>query len=157
MKNIMISVAAGVLALAAAGAALAEDIKVGAVLSMTGPFNTNGRDVLAGAQLYLQQHGDTVAGKQVKIIVKDDTSKPDVARRLAQELIVNDKVGVLIAGISPAALSIASLSTEVGPRLAGSEAAARARDYGNRAVCSRSPRSGWSRGQVNTGRVVCSP
>ena len=112
MKNIMIGVAAGVLALAAAGAALAEDIKVGAVLSMTGPFNTNGRDVLAGAQLYLQQHGDTVAGKQVKIIVKDDTSKPDVARRLAQELIVNDKVGVLMAGISPAALSIASLSTE---------------------------------------------
>jgi branched-chain amino acid transport system substrate-binding protein len=112
MKTIMIGVAAGVLALAAAGAALAEDIKVGAVLSMTGPFNTNGRDVLAGAQLYLQQHGDTVAGKQVKIIVKDDASKPDVARRLAQELIVNDKVGVLIAGISPAALSIASLSTE---------------------------------------------
>ena len=85
MKKIMIGVAAGVLALAAAGAALAEDIKVGAVLSMTGPFNTNGRDVLSGAQLYLQQHGDTVAGKPVKIIVKDDTSKPDVARRLAQE------------------------------------------------------------------------
>jgi branched-chain amino acid transport system substrate-binding protein len=112
VKRIMIGVAAGVLALVAAGAALAEDIKVGAVLSMTGPFNTNGRDVLAGAQLYLQQHGDTVAGKQIKIIVKDDASKPDVARRVAQELIVNDKVGVLMAGISPAALSIASLSTE---------------------------------------------
>jgi branched-chain amino acid transport system substrate-binding protein len=112
VKKVMIGVAAGVLALAAAGAALAQDIKVGAVLSMTGPFNTNGRDVLSGAQLYLQQHGDTVAGKQVKIIVKDDTSKPDVAKRLAQELIVNDKVGVLMAGISPAALSIASLSTE---------------------------------------------
>jgi branched-chain amino acid transport system substrate-binding protein len=112
VKKIMIGVAAGLLALVAAGAAMAQDIKVGAVLSMTGPFNTNGRDVLAGAQLYLQQHGDTVAGKPLKIIVKDDASKPDVARRLAQELIVNDKVGLLMVGISPAALSIASLSTE---------------------------------------------
>jgi branched-chain amino acid transport system substrate-binding protein len=111
MRKVMVGVAAGVLAVAGAASAQ-ETIKVGAVLSMTGPFNTNGRDVLAGAQLYLQQHGDTVAGKQVKIIVKDDASKPDVAKRVAQELIVNDKVGVLIAGISPAALSIASLSTE---------------------------------------------
>jgi branched-chain amino acid transport system substrate-binding protein len=112
-RMIMIGVAAGLLAGALAGEASAQAvIKIGAVLSMTGPFNTNGKDVMAGAELYLQQHGDTVAGKQVKIILKDDASKPDVARRVAQELIVNDKVGVLIAGISPAALSIASLSTE---------------------------------------------
>ena len=111
-KKIMIGVAAGVLALAAARPAVAQDIKVGAVLSMTGGFNVEGRDVLAGAQLYLQQHGDSVAGKQIKIIVKDDTSRPDVARRLAQELIVNDKVGLLMVGISPAALSVASLATE---------------------------------------------
>ena len=112
-RVIVIGVAAGLFAGVLAGGACAQAvIKVGAVLSMTGPFNTNGRDVMAGAELYLQQHGDTVAGKQVKIILKDDASKPDVARRVAQELIVNDKVGVLIAGISPAALSIASLSTE---------------------------------------------
>ena len=112
-RKIMIGVAAGLLAGALAGGAAAKAvIKVGAVVSMTGPFNTNGRDVMAGAQLYLQQHGDTVAGKQIKIILKDDASAPDVARRAAQELIVNEKVGVLIAGISPAALSIAALSTE---------------------------------------------
>jgi branched-chain amino acid transport system substrate-binding protein len=112
-RRIIIGVAAGLVAAIFAGEASAQAvIKVGAVLSMTGPFNTNGRDVLAGAELYLQQHGDTVAGKQVKIIVKDDASKPDVAKRVAQELIVNDKVGVLMVGISPAALSIAPLSTE---------------------------------------------
>ena len=112
-RKIMIGVAAGLLAGVLAGGACAQAvIKVGAVLSMTGPFGTNGRDVMAGAQLYLQQHGDTVAGKQIKIILKDDASAPDVARRAAQELIVNEKVGVLIAGISPAALSIAALSTE---------------------------------------------
>ena len=112
-RKIMIGVAAGLLVGVIAGEAAAQAvIKIGAVLSMTGPFNTNGRDVMAGAQLYLQQHGDTVAGKQIKIIVKDDASAPDVARRAAQELIVNEKVGVLIVGISPAALSIAALSTE---------------------------------------------
>jgi branched-chain amino acid transport system substrate-binding protein len=112
-RKIMIGVAAGLLAGVLAGEAAAQAVvKVGAVLSMTGPFNTNGRDVMAGAQLYLQQHGDTAAGKQIKIILKDDASAPDVARRAAQELIVNEKVGVLVAGISPAALSIASLSTE---------------------------------------------
>jgi branched-chain amino acid transport system substrate-binding protein len=112
-RKIMIGVAAGLVAGVLAGEAAAQAvIKVGAVLSMTGPFNTNGRDVMAGAQLYLQQHGDTVAGKQIRIILKDDASAPDVARRAAQELIVNEKVGVLIAGISPAALSIAALSTE---------------------------------------------
>ncbi len=112
-RKIMIGVAAGLLAGVIAGGASAQAvIKIGAVLSMTGPFNMNGKDVMAGAQLYLQQHGDTVAGKQVKIIVKDDASAPDVAKRVAQELIVNEKVGVLMVGISPAALSIAALSTE---------------------------------------------
>jgi branched-chain amino acid transport system substrate-binding protein len=112
-RMIMVGVAAVLFAgVPAAEAAAQPVIKVGAVLSMTGPFNTNGKDVMAGAQLYLQQHGDTVAGKQIKIILKDDASAPDVARRAAQELIVNEKVGVLIAGISPAALSIAALSTE---------------------------------------------
>ncbi len=112
-RKFMIGVAAVLVAGVLAGEAAAQAvIKVGAVLSMTGPFNTNGRDVMAGAQLYLQQHGDTVAGKQIRIVLKDDASAPDVARRAAQELIVNEKVGVLIAGISPAALSIAALSTE---------------------------------------------
>ena len=41
---------------------------------------------MAGAQLYLQQHGDTVAGKQIRIVLKDDASAPDVARRAAQEV-----------------------------------------------------------------------
>ncbi len=50
----------------------------------------------------MAQNGDTVAGKKVQVIVKDDTSLPDMTRRLAQELVVNDKVNVLAGfGITP--------------------------------------------------------
>ena len=71
---------------------------------MTGPQATTGRQIEAAARLYMAQHGDTVAGKKVQLIVKDDTSLPDVTRRLAQELVVNDKVSVLAGfGITPPA------------------------------------------------------
>jgi branched-chain amino acid transport system substrate-binding protein len=96
-----------------ASAALAQGtIKIGAVQSMTGPFNQNGRETMAGARLYMQEHGDMVAGKKIEIIVKDDASVPHVGRRIAQELIVNDKVSLLLGGITPSALSIAPLTAE---------------------------------------------
>jgi branched-chain amino acid transport system substrate-binding protein len=60
----------------------------------------------------MQQHGDTVAGKKIELIVRDDGSVPDVGKRLAQELIVNDKVAILAGGITPSALTIAPLATQ---------------------------------------------
>ena len=59
---------------------------------MTGAFNTAGKAVVNGALLYLKQHGDTVAGRKIQVIVRDDATTPDAAKRLAQELIVNEKV-----------------------------------------------------------------
>ena len=80
----------------ASHAALAEDkFKIGLILPMTGPFASTGKQIEAAARLYMAQNGDTVAGKKVELIVKDDTSAPDVTKRLAQELVVNDKVSVL--------------------------------------------------------------
>jgi branched-chain amino acid transport system substrate-binding protein len=97
----------------AAGAASAQEtIKIGAVHSMTGPFNQNGKETMAGAQLYMRQHGDMVAGKKIEIVLKEDGSVPDVGKRLVQELVVNDKVGLLFGGITPSALSIAPLTAE---------------------------------------------
>ena len=56
----------------------------------------------------MAQNGDTVAGKKIELIVKDDTSLPDVTKRLAQELVVNDKVNVLAGfGITPSAMATA--------------------------------------------------
>jgi branched-chain amino acid transport system substrate-binding protein len=87
-------------------------VKIGLIQSMTGPFNTIGRAVVDGARLYVQQHGDTVAGRKIQLIVKDDATSPEVAKRLAQEMIVNDKVAILGVGVTPSALTIAPLVTE---------------------------------------------
>jgi branched-chain amino acid transport system substrate-binding protein len=89
-----------------------ETIKIGAVQSMTGSFNPIGKQVMAGARLYLQEHGYTMAGKKIEILLKDDTSLPDIGKRLAQELIVNDKVALMLGGITPSALTIAPLTVE---------------------------------------------
>jgi branched-chain amino acid transport system substrate-binding protein len=95
--------------------AMAQDnvFKIGLILPMTGQQATTGRQIEAAAKLYMAEHGDTVAGKKIQLIVKDDTSLPDVTRRLAQELVVNDKVNVLAGmGITPSAMATAPLATQ---------------------------------------------
>jgi len=95
------------------GSAAAQDtLKVGLVIPMTGPVAAGGREISAAAKLYMAQHGDTVAGKKIELVIRDDASSPDNAKRLAQELIVNDKVTFLGAGITPSAMSIAPIATE---------------------------------------------
>ena len=61
-----------------------EVVKVGIVMPMTGSFAPAGRQVLAGIRLFMQQYGDSVAGKKVQLIVKDDGSVPDLSKRIAQ-------------------------------------------------------------------------
>jgi branched-chain amino acid transport system substrate-binding protein len=94
------------------GARAQDTIKVGLVMSMTGALASNGREAVAGAKLYITQHGDIVAGKKIELIVKDDGTIPDNGKRLAQELIVNDQVSLLGAGVTPTAMSMAPLVTE---------------------------------------------
>ena len=100
---------------AAALPAMAQDntFKIGLILPMTGQQASTGRQIEAAARLYMAQNGDTVAGKKIQLIVKDDTSLPDTTRRLAQELVVNDKVNVLAGfGITPSALATAPIATQ---------------------------------------------
>jgi hypothetical protein len=73
-----------------------ETIKIGLIVPMTGPSASTGRQQEAAAKLFIQQKGSTVAGKKIELIVKDDTGAPDTTKRLAQELIVNDKASVLL-------------------------------------------------------------
>jgi len=113
-RNLLGAAIAAMLALAA-GNALAQDntFRIGLILPMTGQQASTGRQIEAAAKLYMAQHGDTVVGKKVQLIVKDDTSIPDVTKRLAQELVVNDKVNVLAGfGITPSALATASIATQ---------------------------------------------
>ncbi len=112
-RNFLSAVAMGVL-LAHAGAALAEEtFKIGLILPMTGPFASTGKQIEAAARLYMAQNGSTVAGKKVELIVKDDTSAPDVTKRIAQEMVVNDKVNVLAGfGLTPLAFATAPIATQ---------------------------------------------
>ena len=100
--------------LALSGAAWAQEaVKIGLILPMTGPFASTGRQIEAAVKLYMQQKGDTVAGKKIQLIVKDDTGVADVTKRLAQELIVNDKISVMAGfGLTPLALAPAPLATQ---------------------------------------------
>src|SRR4029077_3546537 len=90
------TLALGALALSlVAGAALAQDtVKIGLILPMTGPFASTGRQIDGAVKLWLQEHGTTVAGKKIEVILKDDAGTAETTRRLAQELVVNDKVQV---------------------------------------------------------------
>ena len=87
--------------------------KIGLILPMTGQQASTGRQIEAAARLFMAQNGDTVAGRKIELILKDDTSIPDVTKRLAQELVVNDKVNVLAGfGITPSALATAPIATQ---------------------------------------------
>ena len=96
------------------GAAQAKDLTVGLVLSVSGPFADYGRQIQNGIHLYMAEHGDTVAGRKIKLIVKDDTGiAPAVAKRQAQELLIKDKVDILAGfDLTPNAFSVAPLATE---------------------------------------------
>ena len=87
--------------------------KVGLILPMTGAFASTGKQIEAAARLFIAQNGDTVAGKKIELIIKDDTGIPDVTKRIAQELVVNDKVNVLGGfGLTPLALATAPIATQ---------------------------------------------
>ncbi len=90
-----------------------ETVKVGLILPLTGPFAPTGRQIEGGVRLYMQQHGDKAAGKKIELIVRDDGNVADATKRIAQELIVNEKVSVLAGfGLTPLALATAPLSAE---------------------------------------------
>ncbi len=99
--------------LALAPARAQETVKIGLILPMTGGQASTGKQIDNAVKLYMQQKGDTVAGKKIEIILKDDAAIPDNTKRLAQELIVNDKVNFIAGfGVTPAALAAAPLATQ---------------------------------------------
>src|ERR1700721_3149349 len=97
---------------AMASAAGQGTVKVGMVMPMTGPLAAAGQQVIAGARLYIKQHGDRVAGKQIQLIVRDDASSGQAGKRLIQELVVNDKVDVIGGGLTADLIPSAPLLTE---------------------------------------------
>jgi branched-chain amino acid transport system substrate-binding protein len=113
LRNAAISASVALATACAAPAFAQQVVKVGVILPMTGPFASTGRQVEAGARLWMAQNGDTVAGKKIEIIVRDDTGSADQTKRLATEMIVNDKVAVLAGfGLTPLALAVGPVATQ---------------------------------------------
>ena len=114
VRNIaMAGLAAAALGFAGGGAQAQSTIKIGALLPMTGPQQSTGVQISAAMRLYMSQHGDTVAGKKIEVIVRDDGAVAENAKRLAQELIVNQKVNFVVGfGVTPTAFAVAPLATE---------------------------------------------
>jgi branched-chain amino acid transport system substrate-binding protein len=106
-------VAIAALALFSSAAAAQDTVKIGLILPMTGQQASTGKQIDAAVKLYQARNGTTVAGKKIEVILKDDTGVPDVAKRLAQELVVNDKVAFLAGfGLTPIALAVAPIATQ---------------------------------------------
>jgi branched-chain amino acid transport system substrate-binding protein len=93
--------------------AQAEAVKIGLILPMTGPQASTGRQIDAAVKLFMAQSGARAAGRKLEVILKDDAGVPDTTRRLAQELVVNDKVTALAGfGLTPCALAAAPIATQ---------------------------------------------
>lgn len=91
-----------------------QTIRIGVITSLSGPAAESGAQMKAGIETYLRTHGDTVAGKKIEVIYKDDTGPvPDVAKRLATELLTRDKVDILAGFVfTPNALAAASVASQ---------------------------------------------
>lgn len=97
----------------AAPAQAQEPVKIGLIVPMTGGQASTGKQIDNAIKLYMKQKGDTVAGRKIEVIVRDDAAVPDNTKRAAQELIVNDKVSFIAGfGVTPAALAAAPLATQ---------------------------------------------
>jgi branched-chain amino acid transport system substrate-binding protein len=105
----------GLLLLMLGGSAEAQDtVKIGIINEYSGQFADTGAQIDNGIKLYVKQHGDTVAGKKIELIRKDTGGiAPDVAKRLAQELIIRDHADILAGfSLTPNALAAADVSAE---------------------------------------------
>lgn len=102
------------LGLLAAAAAPAQDLKIGVVAPFSGAAADYGKQMEAGMKAWLKLNGDSIAGHKVQILIRDTGGpNPDVAKRLAQELVTRDKVDFLAGfGFSPEALAAAPVATE---------------------------------------------
>src|SRR5207249_407172 len=109
MRRLFIGLAGiAVAAMAAAPASAQGTVKIGVIMPYSGQFADLATQMDNGIKLYMKQNGDTVAGKKIELIRKDTGGvAPDVATRLAQELITRDNVDILAGNLlSPNTIAI---------------------------------------------------
>ncbi|MFC5478798.1 ABC transporter substrate-binding protein [Massilia suwonensis] len=94
--------------------AASDTVRIGVITSLSGHAAESGAQMKAGIDTWLRMHGSTVAGKKIEVIYKDDTgTQPDIAKRLATELITRDKVDVLAGFVfTPNAMAAAAIADQ---------------------------------------------
>jgi branched-chain amino acid transport system substrate-binding protein len=114
MKKLLAAAALGLGFSLATTAFAQEPLKIGVILPYSGPFADAANQLEAGINLYIQQNGDEVAGRKIELVRKDTGGPaPDVAQRLAQELVVRDNVDILAGfALTPEALGAAPVADE---------------------------------------------
>lgn len=100
--------------LVAAPATAAEPFKIGLIVPMTGPFASTGKQISTAVKFYMQQHGDVVEGRKIEVVLRDDGGlQPENTKRIAQEMVIQDKVNVLAGfGLTPLAFAAAPVATQ---------------------------------------------
>jgi branched-chain amino acid transport system substrate-binding protein len=115
MRKLLLGISGIAAALAISTAANAQNtVKIGVIMPYSGQFADTATQIDNGIKLYMKQKGDTVAGKKIEIIRKDTGGpNPDVAKRLAQELVTRDNVDILAGfALTPEALAASDVSAE---------------------------------------------
>ena len=116
MKKTVVGLAALAATVMAAGSASAQQgpVKIGLIMPYSGQFADAAAQMDNAIKLFVKQNGDTVAGRKVEFIRKDTGGiAPDVAKRLAQELVVRDGVDILAGFVlTPNALAAGDVSDQ---------------------------------------------
>jgi branched-chain amino acid transport system substrate-binding protein len=115
MRHLLVACGAFLAASVAAPASHAQgSVKIGFIGTFSGQFADAATQMDNGIKLYMQKFGDTVAGRKIEIIRRDSGgANPDVAKRLAQELVVRDGVDILVGFVlTPNALAVADISAQ---------------------------------------------
>jgi len=113
-RIVIIVVTAAGMAFVAPPVLAQQAVKIGVIAEFSGPFADYGTQIVNGMKTYLKLHGETFGGRKVEIITRDTTGPaPEVAKRLAQELITRDNVDIIAGfGLTPNALAVAPISAE---------------------------------------------
>jgi branched-chain amino acid transport system substrate-binding protein len=95
-----------------APAAAQEELRIGLIAPVTGPFAQVGTDMTNGFKMYLDEVNSNFAGAKVNLIIEDSQAKPDTAVTKAKKLILEDHVQLLVGGVlAPEGYALAPVST----------------------------------------------
>lgn len=106
IRSLLAWLFAGVLVLAAVAHAVAQPVRVGGTLALTGPLAATALVHKIAGEISVEQIGKRhgLLGRPVEWVLLDDQSKPDVTRTLYERLITVDRVDLLVGPYATGAI-----------------------------------------------------